>query len=501
MEQLINLDDIELIGKQSEPNSEFSELKMYDDLIYHKFHAVSEIVLNENGTSTVKYKKNKSVVVFSRRVTAEALFFSVFLHEDYQGTQSIYPTFRKLISLSPQQIVIASSTKQAIVLTITCKDGSNERIILKKTVQSVAQIAPIEEYFSVPLAGNNYFASRCLYPLPLSTWKQRIEQVANNPNKLYSPLTVVIEVARGCNYGCEFCYAADLMNNEFMPNEALLQLIENLPLHKTKIVRFVGFGEQMLHPYFREALLLAKAYGMGTFVITNGSKLTQSPVFFTHMLDFLRISFNAGTPETYQAINKVSMKSFDNVLDGVNKVLREKDTQHMETPAIGMTMVLTETNKHEIAEFVEVANQAGIDFVFLKYPDIETLTQNESLYLQDQLNLVSRKYASKNFHIIDTIFSYNRAERINYTTHKMLGCVMHQLRCVVKANGDVLSNEQLGGTHYAKWGNILREPWEQIINGKARELSQIKRQKTSMVCQNCIFKDLHKFARTLIENM
>jgi hypothetical protein len=110
-----------------------------------------------------------------------------------------------------------------------------------------------------------------------------------------------------CNYACDHCVDLDILNqrNKF-DHDRLLDSIRNLAARGLRSVILIGGGEPTVYPRFAEAVRNIKELGLAVGLVTNGSRLDRvldvADAFGEG--DWLRLSLDAGTDATFQAMHK-----------------------------------------------------------------------------------------------------------------------------------------------------------------------------------------------------
>jgi MoaA/NifB/PqqE/SkfB family radical SAM enzyme len=91
-------------------------------------------------------------------------------------------------------------------------------------------------------------------------------------NHYLTPLNVQIQVTRGCNFSCSFCYANSVnVNNPdvYMSYDRLKILIDILFDWGVPNIQYVG-GEAFVHPNFKQLIEYTRSKGLAQTLITNG---------------------------------------------------------------------------------------------------------------------------------------------------------------------------------------------------------------------------------------
>ncbi|OJH36098.1 radical SAM protein [Cystobacter ferrugineus] len=102
---------------------------------------------------------------------------------------------------------------------------------------------------------------------------------------------------------CRFCFAtfqdvrAEVLPDGHLPREEALRLVEVLATHFAKLT-FAG-GEPLLCRWLPELVRAAKARGVTTMLVTNGSRLDSKRLAqFQGSLDWVTLSIDSASPET-----------------------------------------------------------------------------------------------------------------------------------------------------------------------------------------------------------
>jgi radical S-adenosyl methionine domain-containing protein 2 len=109
-----------------------------------------------------------------------------------------------------------------------------------------------------------------------------------------------------CNFRCKFCFATFTdVKSEILPKGHLsesetIEVVRKLAASGLQKITFAG-GEPTLCPWLPNLVKTAKAGGMTTGIITNGSKISpEYLLLFEGQLDWVGISIDSIIPETNQ---------------------------------------------------------------------------------------------------------------------------------------------------------------------------------------------------------
>ena len=171
-----------------------------------------------------------------------------------------------------------------------------------------------------------------------------------------------------CNQNCHFCaYRMDGgfstenfagPNGEknparFIPTAKAKEILRDCARLGIKAIEFTGGGEPTVHPDCYEILEYAQNLGLETGLVTNGVRL--KPHTCIENLTWLRISVDAGTPETYEAIRE--SRKWPTVMQNL------KYAGSLTKPLVGVGFVTTRENYKELIEACHITRNAGIPYI------------------------------------------------------------------------------------------------------------------------------------------
>ena len=82
-----------------------------------------------------------------------------------------------------------------------------------------------------------------------------------------------------------------------------------------KSIMYAGEGEPFLHKDFTDLVIHTKQSGIDTAITTNGVLMTPANSDkILNATEWIKVSCNAGTPETYAKIHQAKPGDFDRVI-------------------------------------------------------------------------------------------------------------------------------------------------------------------------------------------
>ncbi len=144
------------------------------------------------------------------------------------------------------------------------------------------------------------------------------------PPQIMVPLSINLDLTTACNYRCDHCIDWDILNSGVKYNEEKLRnSLRELANHGMKSVILIGGGEPTIYPRFVEMVQYLKELGQQVAIVSNGSRgdrLLEASRFLTEV-DWIRLSLDAGTDATFQAMHKPRKPiSLDEICEWVPKI-------------------------------------------------------------------------------------------------------------------------------------------------------------------------------------
>lgn len=158
--------------------------------------------------------------------------------------------------------------------------------------------------------------------------------------------------------------------NRMLDASLVRSIIDDSVAMGVRAIQVTGGGEPTIHPQARQLIAYAQDRGLDTALVTNGLNLERrigSDVL--QRLSWLRISVDAATPDTFAKVRPAykgdverSKKNYENVIESIEWAVALKKSTGSKI-VIGMGFVTQEENWKELADFVRLARDLGVDNV------------------------------------------------------------------------------------------------------------------------------------------
>lgn len=196
-----------------------------------------------------------------------------------------------------------------------------------------------------------------------------------------------IEATNSCNFRCLMCPTGNhsmKRKTGFMSDETYERIIAEIRLTRTPL-RFIQWGEPLLHPRIVEFLKLAHENGILTHLNTNGSKLTDELIerLIGSGLDSIKFSFQGVDAKSYAEMRSTDF--FEELMSWVKRFWEIRGDAarpyiHVSTTITYESPETVARFKSRVGEFVDyvsvgrtMLDQIDLNAVRLRPPEVDRL--------------------------------------------------------------------------------------------------------------------------------
>jgi radical SAM protein with 4Fe4S-binding SPASM domain len=288
------------------------------------------------------------------------------------------------------------------------------------------------------------------------------------------PIYMEVSPSGACNHRCLFC-AVDYLEYkaQFLPAALLKERITELAGLGLRSIMFAGEGEPLLHKEIGGIITHTKAAGVDVALTTNGVLFREALARETlGSIEWIKVSCNAGTPETYAAVHRTRAEDFERVMENLAAAVRLR-REHGWRCTLGLQLLLLPENAGEVATLAARAREVGVDYLVVKpYSHFEPskTTRYKEIRYDEYLSLAEQvqKEATGSFRVIF------RAETMRLWDAKERGyekCLALPFYSYIDAAGRVWGCKEYIGDERFCYGNILEQTFREIWEGERRAAS------------------------------
>lgn len=204
----------------------------------------------------------------------------------------------------------------------------------------------------------------------LLRYADRVE--AMQRGEMVAPVSVEIDLSNTCPHDCPFCSFGTSESQGYrqqnwvqMDTPRGLRLLDELAAAGTKSITFTGGGEPLIHRNVSQFFERATSLGLKWGVVTNGLLLAGAArEWIAKHARFVRVSLDAGTPETHMFAHGVKKPQLEQILDNMLATRQLADASpRADSLTIGAGFCVMAQNWREIVRAAENVKQHGGNYI------------------------------------------------------------------------------------------------------------------------------------------
>jgi len=305
----------------------------------------------------------------------------------------------------------------------------------------------------------------------LSHWEQikKYKEYGETSN----PITVEFSLTNKCNHKCPACTGLrdNTDKNSSIDYNLAVEIITQLSEIGVKGVIFTGGGDPLMYNDCHTLIYYARAKGLKVGLITNGGLIKDYKIDNILSCDWIRLSIDAASQETYKAMHGVD--TFKQTLGNVRKLVKHKGNT-----TIGLGFLTCKETEKEIIAFAKLARDLGVDYC--QYRPIHGLEYRESI--NNQISYAKEYYENEKFGVLYSEFKFNtlrgcetnrtysKCHAANFVTHIAADACVYMCCHCVNIN--------------SRLGNLNEIVFKDIWNGKKSSIDNYDISTCMPLCRN-----------------
>lgn len=284
------------------------------------------------------------------------------------------------------------------------------------------------------------------------------------------PVYVEIGPTNRCNHRCVFC-CYDFYVNKTGANisrQIMLKTLKDLADNGTKSVMFAGDGEPLLHENIVEFVEKAKEFGMDVSMTTNGNLLdSEKAEKILPNLSWIRVSLDAGSPETHSKVHGVSPENFEKIINNLKNAVEIKKKKNLKV-VIGVQFLLIPDNAQDLIRVAQILKEIGVDNLQVKPYSQNPESVNKFVINYEEyapLELELRKYNSPEFKVFFREQTMKRIEEGNVYPR----CFGLSFFALIDAKGEIFPCSLFYNKPDFTYGNLYKDSFEEIWKSEKRK--------------------------------
>ncbi len=287
------------------------------------------------------------------------------------------------------------------------------------------------------------------------------------------PVSVEIDLANVCNHHCPWCSFNGFRQENWVqfPEARIFSLLQELADVGVQSVTFTGGGEPLVHKLAADVFLHAHKLGLQFGLVTNGRRLEGDVLGALAHAKFVRVSLDAGTPQTHQMLHGTSLPEFDRILSNIEKL------RAVTTATIGASFCVFDVNVSEIREAACAVKRVGGNYIEVRpvFPTewrgggfTNPLSEAHVAEAQSELDTARAESESDGFKVIGMISRFGQVFNREKAYQR---CHIGPLTTVINADGYIYHCCQQRGMLNFRAGSVLTSSFKDVwMNAQHRQM-------------------------------
>jgi MoaA/NifB/PqqE/SkfB family radical SAM enzyme len=331
------------------------------------------------------------------------------------------------------------------------------------------------------------------HPRRIADWREK---------KTTYPIYVEISPSGTCNHRCVFC-SVDFMQyrRQVWDSGLLRERLSEMGGLGVKSAMFAGEGEPLLHRDIGPIIVHTRSAGIDAALTTNGvllePSLTETILASTA---WIKVSCNAGSPETYAALHRTKAGDFDRVMSNLRAAVRIRAEQKAGC-TLGLQILLLPENAHEVEGLALASRDMGLDYLVVKPYTHHVRNIHRYQIAYGRYHDLAERLIKINRSDFQVVFRVHTMEKWDAQTRPYARCLALPFWSYIDAEGLVWGcSAHLKDERFC-YGSLYEQSFRQIWEGprRAESLRMMEEGFDLQACKiNCRMDEVNRYLWDLI---
>ena len=299
------------------------------------------------------------------------------------------------------------------------------------------------------------------------------------------PIYVEIGPAGPCNCRCVFCSVEYIgYKKRFLDTEMLKERLDEMGRLGVKSIMYAGEGEPFLHKDITEIIVHTNKAGIDSAITTNG--ILMKPVVSEKIIgvtEWIKVSCNAGTAETYEKIHRTKASDFDKVIANLSHAVQVKRKNNYSC-TLGVQILLLHENAKEVITLAKIAQDIGLDYIVVKPYTYYGANEYKYKINYEQYGEIAERLQNFNTESFKAIFRAQTMQTWDLGHREYEACNALPFWAHIDAGGNVWGCGAHLEDQQFLYGNVNQDSFESIWQGEKR-LAALQRMEEHFDISQC----------------
>jgi radical SAM protein with 4Fe4S-binding SPASM domain len=256
----------------------------------------------------------------------------------------------------------------------------------------------------------------------------------------------------------------------YLETKILVERLKEMGSLGLKSIMYAGEGEPFLHKDMADIINCTSASGIDAAITTNGVLMkAEVAEKILGVTEWIKVSCNAGTAETYSKIHRAKQRDFQNVFKNLNSAVKIKQINGYAC-ILGLQIVLLPENECEIVGLAKMCKDIGLDYIVVK-----PYSQHLQGYSRKYENIQYAKYMALSEKLeelatdeFSTIFRMYAMHKWDQKIRNYKKCFSLPFWSYLDAAGNIWGCSMYLNDERFLYGNIYEKSFQEIWEGEKR---------------------------------
>ncbi len=281
--------------------------------------------------------------------------------------------------------------------------------------------------------------------LKIFHYPDKLNSLSKESNTILPPVHIRLKPTNVCNHNCWYCayhqddfqLGQDMVMKDSIPEDKMMEIIDNISDMGVKAVTFSGGGEPLYYRHIDKTLKKLADNNISFAALTNGSYLKETTAdLFAQYGTWLRISIDGWDDISYKKYRRCKDGEYSRVIENIRKFKQRKSAC-----VLGISFILDKDNVKHIEKQMNLFKSIGVDSVKLSAVIVSNDSKENNRYhapifsqTKETIRKIKEELECDDFEIFDAYHELDENFSKDYSW-----CPYTQITPVIGADQNVYS--------------------------------------------------------------